>query len=218
MNTILSTSSHHHHRTQTHGAHPLKDWTDEDSLNSIVSDSTDGVENFVAGGQRRARAEVREIPLKGSHSRAKRAMTPPYSRRRYSESRTNAKETCVKEPRVVTREVRRRSDSESRHQRRQSEEKAREERVYAHQTRRQSVGEVDRSRSSTLRRSTTNAGEASKTRHERPRTEDREVRRKHSERRPSYHEENLHTPLRHEKRSIAEHVPKSTRDRAPTTR
>ena len=220
-NTIFSTSSHHHHRIHLHGSHSLKYRVNEDTSDSTVSESTYGVQNLVVGGQRqrRVRPEVREIPLKESRSRVKRAMTSPYSRRTYSESKTNAKETYVKEPRVVTREVRRKSDSENRHHHRKPEEKAKEERVYAYKTHRKSEGEADRSRpTSTLRRSTTNAGEASKTKHERPRTADRESRRRHSERRTSHNEEKAHTPLRHEKRSIADHVPKSTRDRAPITR
>ena len=215
VNTILPTSSHHHHRIQLSDSHPLRYRLDEDSSNSTVSDSSYGVETLIVGGQRRVRAVFRETPLKESRSRAKRAMTSPYPRRTYSESKTNTKETYVKEPRVVTREVRRKSDSEHRHHHRKPEEKVREERVSTHRTQRKSEGEVDRSKPITLRRSTTNAGEASKTRHERPRTADRE---RHSERRPYHHEEKVRTPLRHEKRSIADHTPTSTRDRAPTTR
>ena len=219
INTIFSTSSHHLHRIQVHGSHSQKYRLNEDTSNSTLSDSSYGVENLVVGGQRRVRAQVREIPLKESRSRVRRAMTSPHPRRTYSESKSKAKETYVKEPRGVTREVRRKSDSENRHHHRKHEEKAKEERVYVHKAHRKSEGEVDRSRpTSTLRRSTTSAGEASKTKHERPRTADRESRRRHSERRSSHNEENLHTPLRHEKRSIADHVPKSTRDRAPSTR
>lgn len=147
-------------------------------------------------------------------------MTSSAPRRTYSDSKANAKETYAKEPRAVIREVRRKSDSEHRHHHRRSEQKdAREgEGVYVYKVRKKNEGEVDRSRPSTRRRSITNAGEASRTRHERQRTEDREPQRKHSERRPSQHEEKAHTPLRREKRSIADFVPKSTRDRVPVTR
>ncbi|KAL9066805.1 MAG: hypothetical protein Q9161_007311 [Pseudevernia consocians] len=146
-------------------------------------------------------------------------MTSHTPRRTYSDSKASAKETYAKEPRVVTREVRRKSDSEHRHHHRRSEQKdAREgEGVHVYKVRK-NEGEVDRSRPSTRRRSTTTAGEASRTRHERQRTDDRKPQRRHSERRPSQHEEKAHTPLRREKRSIADFVPKSTRERVPVTR
>lgn len=147
-------------------------------------------------------------------------MTSHTSRRTFADSKINAKETYVKEPRVVVREVLRRSDSEHRKRHRRSEkEKAREDdSVHLYKTHKRYDDEADRSRPSTRRRSTTNVGEASRTRHERQRTEDRDLPRRHSERRPSYREEKVHTPLRREKRSILDHVPNSTRDRAPITR
>ena len=147
-------------------------------------------------------------------------MTSHYPRRTYSDSKTYARETQVKEPRVVVKEVRRRSDSIHRHHHRRSEkDDAREgERVHVYRAHRRSEGEAEQPRPSALRRSTTNTAEASRTKHERQRTGDGELRRKHSERRPSHREEKTHTPLRHEKRSIADHVPKSNRDRAPITR
>ena len=121
---------------------------------------------------------------------------------------------------MVVREVRRRSDSEHRrHHRRSETEDAREgERVHVYKAHKRSEAEADRSRPSTRRRSTTNVGEAKRARHERQRTEDRDLQRRHSERKPSHREERVHTPLRREKRSIVDHVPKSTRDRAPITR
>ena len=178
------------------------------------------MEKLVVDGLRQVRAEVWENHLEERPSKAKGAMTPSNPRRTHSDSRTNAQETYVKEPRVVVREVRRKSDSEHRHHHRRSEkEDAREgERIRVYKAHRKSEGEADRSRPSTSRRSTTNAREASRTRYERQRTGDRELQRRHSERRPYHHEEKVHNPLRREKRSIADHAPKSTRDRAPVTR
>ncbi|KAM0806003.1 hypothetical protein BDR22DRAFT_194743 [Usnea florida] len=147
-------------------------------------------------------------------------MTSHASRRTYSTLKPDARETLVKEPIVLVREVRRKSDSEHRHHHRRSEkENPKEgERVYVyklHQTREE---EADRSRPSTARRSTTNVGEVSRTRHEKQRIKDRESQRKYSERRTSQYQEKVHAPLRRESRSIADHAPKSSRDRAPVTR
>lgn len=217
--TTISTSSHHH-RNQTYNSHPLRYWAHEDASISTVSDSSSDVRKSVVGRLRRVRAEACEIHPQERRLRAKGAMSSSYPRRTHSESKSKAKETHAKEPRVVVREARKRSDSEHRHYHRKSDkEDGKEgERVRVDKVQRNSEGEADRSKPSTLQRSTTNAGGASRARHERQRTDDKEVRRRHSERRPSHHEEKVHTPLRHEKRSIADHVPKSTRDRAPVTR
>lgn len=217
--TIISTSNRHN-PTQVYASHPPRYKAYEGTSNSTVSDSSQSVEKLTVGGERRVRTEVYGSPSKEHRSRAKGAMTSQYLRRTYSDARTSAKETYVKEPRVVVQEVRRKSDSEHRHHHRRSEkEDAREsEGVRVYRTHRKSEGEADRSRHSTVRRSTTSTREASRTRHERQRTEDREVRRRHSERKQSHHEEKAHTALRHEKRSIADHAPKSTKDRAPVTR
>ena len=217
--TISSTSSHRH-RTQAYPSHPLQYHVYESVSDSTVSDPSQEVGKSVVGRLRRVRAEARENPPQQRCSGVKGAMSSHYPRRSYSDSKSNAKETYVKEPRVVVREVRRKSDSEHRHHQRRSEkDDGREgDRVRVHKTQRRSEGEADRYKPSTLRRSTTNAGEASRTRHERQRTEDRELRRRHSERRSSHHEEKTHTPLRREKRSIADHASKSTRDRPPVTR
>ena len=163
------------------------------------------------GVPRRIRAEACGNLGEGRRSRAKGAMTSHTPRRTYSDS---------KEPRVVVREVRRKSDSEHRkhHHRSEKEDARGDDRFYVHKAHKRSEAEADRSRPSTRRRSITNVGEASRTRHERQRTEDRELQRRHSERRSSYREEKVHTPLRREKRSIVDHVPKSTRDRAPINR
>ena len=216
--TTISTPSHRP-RIPAYNPYPLKYQTYEGASVSTISVSSPGVEKSVAGG-RYFRADPCENPLKRGCSRVKRAMSSHYPRQTYSDSRTKTGEAHVKETRVVDRDVRRKSDSEHRHSHRTSEkEDAQEgERVRVYRVHRKSEGERDRSRSSILRRSTTNAGEASKTRHERQRTEDREPRKRHSERRSSHHDEKGHTSLRHEKRSIADHVPKSTRDRASVTR
>lgn len=209
--TTISTSSHHP-RTQIYRSHPLRYQVHENAPISTVSDSSEGVENIVVGGPRRIRAEACGNLPEGRRSRAKGAMTSHTPRRTYSDA---------KEPRVVVREVRRKSDSSEhrKHHRRSEKEDAKaDDRVYVHKTHKRSEAEADRSRPSNRRRSTTNAGEASRTRYERQRTEDRDVQRRHSERKPSHREEKVHTPLRREKRSIVDHVPKSTRDRAPITR
>ena len=217
--TIISTSSHRP-RIQAYNSYPLPYQTYEGTSVSTISDSSPGVEKSVAVGPRYFRADPCENPPQERRTRAKRAMSSHYPRRTYSDSKSKTREAYVKEPRVVDRDVRRKSDSEHRHSHRRSDkEDGREgERVRVYRVHRTREGERDRSRSSTLRRSTTNAGEASRTRHERQRTEDGELRRRRSERRPSHHEDKVHTSLRHEKRSIADHVPKSTRDRAPVTR
>lgn len=217
--TIISTSSHRP-RIQAYNSYPLQYQTYEDASVSTISDSSPGVEKSVVGGPRYFRSDPCENPLQRGCSRAKRAMSSHYPRRTYSDSKSKTKETYVKEPKVVDRDVRRKSDSEHRHSHRRSEKEDEQEgeRVRVYRVHRTSEGERDRSRSNTLRRSTTNAGEASRTRHERQRTEDREPRKRHSERRSSHHDEKGHTLLRHEKRSIADHVPKSTRDRASVTR
>ena len=216
--TLISTSSRP--RIQAYNSYPLQYQTYEDASVSTISDSSPGVQKSVAGRPRYFRTDPCENPTRERYSRAKRAMSSHYPRRTYSDSKSKTRETSVKEPRVVDRDVRRKSDSEHRHSHRRSEkEDGREgERVLVYRVHRTSEGERDRSRSSTLRRSTTNAGEASKRRPERQRTEDGELRRRRSERRPSHHEEKVHTSLRREKRSIADHVPKSTGDRAPVTR
>lgn len=219
--TITSTSSLHHRRTQVYSSHSLNNRAYESASDLTVSDPSQSVE--VVGGQRRLCAKVHKNPPEELRSRAKGAMTSHYPRRSHSDSKTTTKETRVKEPEVVVREVRRESDWEHRHHHRKSEKRdARDgERDHVYKTRRKSDEEADRSRPSNLRRSTTNAGGVSRTRHERQRAEDRldrEMRRRHSERRRSHHEEKVHTPLRHEKRSIADHAPKTTRDRAPVTR
>lgn len=217
--TIISTSSHHY-RNQNYNSHPLRYRAHEDAFISTVSDSSSDVGKPVAGRLRRVRTEACENHPQERRSRAKGAMSSSYPRRTHSQSKSKGKETHVKEPRVVVREAPRRSDSEHRHYRRKSDkEDGKEgERVRVDKVQRNSEGEADRSKPSTLQRSTTNAGGASRARHERQRTDDREVRRRHSERRSSHHEERVHTPLRHEKRSIADHVPKSTGDRAPVAR
>ena len=208
--TTISTFSRHH-GTQAYDSRTLPYQAYEGTSSSTVSDSSEGVENIVVGGPRSIRAETCENLPEGRRSRAKRAMTSHTPRRTYSES---------KEPRVVVREVRRKSDSEHRkHHRRSEKDDAREDDgVYVYKAHKRSEAETHRSRPSTRRRSTTNVGEASRTRPERQRTEDRDLRRRHSERKPSHREEKVHTPLRREKRSIVDHVPKSTRDRAPITR
>ena len=208
--TKISTNSHHH-RTQAYPSHPSQYHAYESASDSTVSNSIQEVGKSV---------EARENPPQQRCSRVQGAMSSHYPRRSYSDSKSNAKETYVKEPRVVVREVRRKSDSEHRHHQRRSEKEDGNEgeRVRGYRTQRRSEGEADRYRPSTIRRSTTNAGEATRTRHERQRTEDRKGRRRHSERRSSHHEEKAHTPLRREKRSVADHAPKSTRDRPPVTR
>ena len=218
--TITPTSSYRH-RTQAYRLHPFQYEVNESASNSTVSDSSQGVDNLVVGGQRRVRAKAYEFPPQQERrSRAKGAMTSRYTRRSYSDPKTNAKETYVKDPTVVVQEVRRKSDSEHRHHRHRSEkEDGKEgERVRVYKSHRKSEGETARSRSGTIRRSTTITGDASRPKYEPQRTEYREPRRRHSERRPSHHEDKVQTPLRHEKRSIADHVPKSTRDRPPVTR
>ena len=216
--TIVATSSHRP-RIQAYNSYPLQYQTYEGASVSTISDSSPGVEKSVAGGTKYFRADLCEYSLQRG-SRSKRAMSSHYPRRTYSDSKSKTRETYVKEPKVVDRDARRKSDSEHRHSHRRSEKEDGQEgeRVRVHRVHRTSEGERDRSRSSTLRRSTTNAGEASRTRHERQRTEDREPRKRHSERRSSHHDEKGHTLLRHEKRSIADHGPKSTRDRASVTR
>ena len=219
--TTISTDSHHHRHTQLYGSHSSRYQASEDASSSTLSDPRQGVDKSArTGGHRRVRAEVGQNPPEEQRARDKGAMSSPYPRRTYSESKTSVKEAYVKEPKVVVREGRRKSESDHRHHHRRPErEDGKEsERVYVYKARRKSEGETDPSRPSAPRRSTTNAGEASRARHERQRTEDRDVRRRHSERKSSHHEERLHASLRHEKRSIAEHVPKSTRDRTPITR
>ncbi|CAF9930414.1 MAG: hypothetical protein ALECFALPRED_004598 [Alectoria fallacina] len=218
--TRISTSSQHHRRTQAYCSHPSRYHAYEGDSNSTISDSSEGVENSVVGGLRRVGAEVCTNPSEERRFRAKGAMTSHAPRRTHSDSKTSANGTYVKEPRAVVREVRRKSDSEHRHYHRRSEtEDAREgERVYVYKAHKKSDGEVTRSRPSSLRRSTTNAGEANRTRYERQRTGDKDLQKRLSERRPSHHEEKVYTPLRREKRSIADYVPKSTTDRAPATR
>lgn len=218
--TIISTSPSHRPRLHTYSSYPLQYQTYEGTSVSTISDFSPGVEKSVTRGPRYFRVDPRISPPQERRSSAKRAMSSHHPRRTHSDSKSKTKETHGKEPRVVDRDVRRKSDSEHRHSHRRSEkEDAREGGgVRVHRVHRTSEGERDRSRSSTVRRSTTNAGEAGKRRHERQRTEDGEMRRKHSERRPSHHEEKVSTSLRHEKRSIADHVPKSPGDRAPVTR
>ena len=218
--TRISTSSHHHHYTQAYGPHSLRHQAYEGVSDSAVSDSSKGVEKIVVGGLRRVGAESCKNPSAERRSRAKGAMTSHTPRRTHSDSKSRAKETYAKEPRVVVREFRRKSETEHRHHRRRSEREDEKEgeRVYVYKAHKKSEGRADRSRPTTLRRSTTNAGEATRTRYVRPRTGDAELPRRHSERRSSHHEENVHTSLRREKRSIADHVPQSTKDRAPVTR
>ena len=217
--TIISTSSHRP-RIQAYNSYPSQSHTYEGAPVFTISYSSPGVGKSVAGGPRYFRADPCENSLQRGYSRAKRAMSSHYPRRTYSDSKPKTRETHGKEPRVVDRDVRRKSDSEHRHSHRRSEKEDGQEgeRVRVYKVHRKSEGERDRSRSSTLRRSTTNAGEAGRTRHEGQRAEDREPRKRHSERRSSHHDEKGHTSLRHEKRSIADHVPKSTRDRAAVTR
>ncbi len=217
--TTISTSSHHH-RSQAYGSHSLPYQAYEGDSTSTLSDSSEGVKTFPVADLRRVRAEACEKLPEERRLRAKRAMTPHTPRRSYSDSKANAKDRYAKEPRVVVQELRR-SGSEHRHHhhRRYEREDEREgERVYVYKAHKKNEGEVDRFRPSTRRRSTTIAGEASGKRHERLRTGDRELQRRHSERRPSHHEEKVHTPLRREKRSIADYTPKSTRERASATR
>ena len=217
--TTISISSHHR-RNRAYSSHHLRQQAHEGSSDSTLSDSSEGVQPLSKGALRPVRAEACNNPSEERRSRARGAMTSHAPRRTYSDLKTNTKETYVQEPRVIIREVRRKSDSEHRrhHRRSEKEDERGGERVYVHRAQRKSEGEVDRSRPSTLRRSTTNAGEASRTKHERQRTGDRELPRRHSERRPSHHEEKVHAPLRREQRSIADHVPKSTRDQAPIAR
>lgn len=217
--TTISTSSHHHRRNRAHPSHHKPYAAYEDHSISTLSASSQAAETLIVGGSRQGRAEACENPAKERRLRAKGAMTSQTHRRTYSHSKTNAKKTSVKEPRVVVREVRR-SDSEHRHHHRRSEKEGtrEEERGHVYRAHGKSERRADGSRPSTRRRSTSNAREASKTRHERQRTSDRELQRRHSERRPYLNEEKKNIPLRREKRSIADHVPKSTRDRAPVTR
>ena len=217
--TTRSTSSYHH-RNEAYDSHHLRHQAHKGSSKLTLSDSSEGVEHLSEGGLRQVGAEARNTPSEERRLRARRAMTSHAPRRTYSDSKTSPKETYVKEPRVEVREVRRKSDSERRHHRRKSEKEDERggQRVYVHKAHRKSEGEADRSRPGTLLRSTTNAGEASRTRHERQRTGDRELLRRHSERRSSHPDDRSHTPLRREKRSIADYAPKSTRDRIPVTR
>ena len=216
--TTISTSSHRH-RVQDYNSHSLQYQTYEGASDSTVSDSSQGAEYPAAGGPRYFLAEACRNPPQERCSRAKGAMSSHYPRRAYSDSKSKSRETHVKEPRVVDRDARRQSGSEYRRPHRRSEkEDGREgERVHVCRVHRKSEREADYSRPSTLLRSTTNAGGGGSTRHERQRTEDRELRRGHSERRSSHHEEKAHSTLRHEKRSIADHIPKN-KDRTPVTR
>lgn len=218
--TKNSSSSHQfHHRTQVYDPYPLRYQVYECGSNSTLSVSSEGVEKHVVGGLRRVRAKATKNSPEEPRSRDLGAMTSHPPRRTYSESRKHAKEVYGKEPGVVIREVRRKSDSEHRHHHRRCEkEDTRDGKVYVSKAHRKSEGEADRSRPNDIRRSTTNAGESSRTKHERHRTGDRELQRKCSEKRPSRHEEKVHTSLRREQRSIANLIPKDTRGRAPVTR
>ena len=219
--TRISTSSHHQHcRAQTYASHSLPHQAHQGLSDSTSSDSSEGVEELFVGGLRRVGAESCQNPSEERRSRAQEAMTSSTPRIFHSHSKINAKETYVKGPRVVVRDVRRKSETERRHHRRRSEREDEKEgeRVHVYKAHKKSEVEADHSRPGTLRRSTTNAGEAIRTKNERLRTGDAEIPRRHSERRPSHYEETVHTSLRREKRSIADHVPKSTRDRVPLTR
>ena len=219
--TTIYTSSHHRRqRNPDPFTQPLRYQTHQGHSSSTISDTHQGVERLVARGLGRVRAEAPRNPVEQRRSNPKGAMTSHASRRTYSTIKTDARETLVKEPRVLVRELRRRSNSEHRHHHRRSEkEDAKEgERVYVYKVHKTREEEADRSRPSTVRRSTTNAGEGSRTRHEKQRTGDRELQRKHSERRTPHYQEKVHAPLRRESRSIADHAPKSSRDRAPVTR
>ena len=219
--TTIYTSSHHRRqRNPNPFSQPLRYQTYQGYSSSTISDTREGVERLVTRGLGRVRAEARRNPVEERRSNYKGAMTSHASRRTYSTLKTGARETLVKEPRVLVREVRRRSDSEHRHHHRRSEkEDAKEgERVYVYKVHKTREEEADRSRPSTARRSTANAGEVSRTRHEKQRTGDRELQRKHSERKTPHYQEKVPAPLRRESRSIADHAPKSSRDRAPVTR
>ena len=217
--TIISTSSHRP-RVRAYSSYPLRYHTYEGASVSTISVPSPGLEKLFAGRLRYFRANPREKPQQERCLRVKRAMSSDHPRRTHSDSKSKTRETYVKEPRVVDRDARRKSDSEHRHSHRRSEkESGREsEGVRVYTVHRTSEGERDRSRSNTVRRSTTNAGEASRTKHERQRTEDKEPRKRHSERRSSHHDEKGHTSLRHEKRSIADHVPKSPKERPSVTK
>ena len=219
--TTIYTSSHHRRQRKPNPvSQPLRYQKFQGHSSSTISDTREGVERLVARGLRRVRAEARANPVEERRSNSKGAMTSHASRRTYSTLKPDARETLVKEPIVLVREVRRRSDSEHRHHHRRSEkENPKEgERVYVYKVHKTREEEADRSRPSTARRSTTNAGEVSRTRHEKQRIRDRESQRKHSERETSQYQEKVHAPLRRESRSIADHAPKSSRDRAPVTR
>ena len=217
--TRISTALHHP-RTHSLSSHISSYQVYENQSDSTVSGSSEGVERTDVAVLRRGRAGNCEDHPDQRRSRAKRAMTSHTPRRTYSHSLKHANETYGKEPRVVVREVRRTSNSEHRHHHRKSEREDQREdgNVHVYKAHKKTEGEADRSRPSTLRRSKTDAGDASRTRTERRRTGDTEPPRRHSERRLSHHEERVHTPLRREKRSIVDNVPKSTRDRPPVTR
>jgi len=220
MVATRKSSSALRHRTQPSRSYPLGPQADEDDSETPVSEYSDGVRGSAVDPIPRV---SRKYPVE--HCReTNRRMPSDTSRRRQSEG----KRRSSKEPTVEVREVRevhRKGGSERRHSEQRATRKEDGEVVYVYKTHRtRKEEEEDRPRTTVKRRSTT-TGEASRTRHERSYkdressrryVEEREPLRRHSERRASRQDER--PPLRREKRSISDNVPRSTRDRAPITR
>lgn len=219
MATKRTPSSALRHRTQRSRSYPVGLQIDEDRSETTASEYSDDVTRpAVIRAPILSRSFPAECP-----SEANRRMPSDTHRRKQSEGKRRSSTGPSVEVREI-REVNRKGGVERRSSQHKTTWKEDGEAHYVYNTYKGRKDEDKRARPSVKRRSTT-AGEASRTRYERPprdrelsklRVEQKQSQRRQPETRTSRHDERL--PLRHEKRSVAGNNPRSTKDQAPVKR
>lgn len=203
-------------RIYPRGSHPPPRQAYESDSNSTASDTS--VPLNKQRERRQGRAEdYNNIP--GEHRTSGGGdMSSHTVQGRYSDSKPYKKDPVVTVQEVREGRVRRIHGSEHRHRHHRSdrERDAGCERIRVYRDPRRSGEESDRARPNVIRRSTVREGATSRTTNERPRRgERRESHRRDLERRSSRYKPIGSPPLRREKRSVSDEVPRSTRDRVP---
>jgi len=209
VSTVLSNCPQPRHSR----SYPIRTHSYDRDSKSTYSDANNLVRYPDVEGMSKICAEaIHNSPME-RHREIDRKVASRTPRRTQSHSRTYMRQT-----EEAAHEVRGKDVSEHRsHRSRREENRLRGDNVHVSKTRQSSREASDRHRTRDSRRSKTTE-EASRSRPERSHREDKGPTRRQSERKTSYQEGGVHTPLRREKRSVAENTEKRVREEPPVRR
>lgn len=209
--STVSTNDPHHRRSRSYSS---RNYAHDRDFRCTSSDARHMVKYPDVEGIRKVHAEALNQSTEGRRRESDGQVASRTPRRAQSDSKTY----MARRTEETAHEVGRRGDPEHRHRSHKlRREDSRPRGDTAHVSRTRSREETDGDRPPNLGRSKT-AGEASIPRRERPHKEDKEPTRRQSERRSSLQEGAPHTPLRRERRSVAEGTDKRSREEPPVRR